>query len=288
MQKRLRAIAAELKTHAPFTLFGAATGVICMLLFRNAGQELNHRLFLVFHPAHVVLSAIVTASLFKLYEKKAGILKIVVIGYIGAIGVATLSDCVLPFFGEDLLGVAIPVHSHGHEGEHGDEHDHEGEHLEEAVHDHSEAPGEHEHAEAVEPEGTDEAHDHDHAAAESSDQGTLGSVRRRLHLGFIEDWYLVNPAAILGILIAYFWPKTHFPHAGHVLISTWASSFHVLMNTHKELSGGLLLGAFVVLFIAVWLPCCISDIVFPMLFVKSAPPHAHGHCHHKPTKETSS
>jgi hypothetical protein len=88
-------------------------------------------------------------------------------------------------------------------------------------------------------------------------------------LGFIEDWYLVNPAALLGIVLAYFWPRTKFPHAGHVLISTWASSFHVLMNTHRELSLMMLIGVFVVLFIAVWVPCCISDIVFPLLFVKA-------------------
>ena len=27
-------------------------------------------------------------------------------------------------------------------------------------------------------------------------------------------------------------------------------------------------GIFVFLFIAVWVPCCLSDIVFPLLFVK--------------------
>jgi hypothetical protein len=50
------------------------------------------------------------------------------------------------------------------------------------------------------------------------------------------------------------------------------------MNTHRELSAMLFLGIFVVLFIAVWLPCCMSDIVFPMLFVRS--PHLHAGHHH--------
>lgn len=270
MQKRLVAIAAELKIHAPFTLFGAATGIICMLLFRNAGQELNHRLFQVFHPAHVVLSAIVTTSLFKLYEKKASVFKIVVIGYVGAIGVATLSDCVLPFFGEDLLGVAIPVHSHEHEHDHeaAVEDPEEHHHNEEAVSEHAEETGdEHDHAEEA---------GHEHETVSENAHGHANSIRDRLHLGFIEDWYVVNPAALLGIAIAYFWPRTKFPHAGHVLVSTWASSFHVLMNTQRDLSATMLLGVFLVLFIAVWLPCCISDIVFPMLFIKSAPLHVHG------------
>ncbi len=292
MPKRIRAILSELEHHAPFTLVGAATGIVCMLLFRKAGPEVNHKLFLVFHPAHVVLSAIVTAALFRLHDKKASVLKIVVIGYLGAIGVATVSDCVLPFFGESLLGVAIPTHAdlHQHEHAHGDEapaHDHshaantpahahdEAEH----VHDHQVDAG-HSH------ETPAHAHDHDHETDPAHSQGEQahtshghGSVRERLHLGFIEDWYIVNPAALLGILIAYYWPRTKFPHAGHVLISTWASSFHVLMNTHRELSPVMLIGVFLVLFIAVWLPCCISDIVFPLLFVKSAPPHTHDHAH---------
>jgi hypothetical protein len=243
MRGRIAAIGLELKHHAPFTLFGAATGIVCMLLFHNAGQAVNHRLFLVFHPAHVVLSAIVTASLFKRYEKKTSLIKLLVIGYLGAVGVATVSDCVLPYFGETMLGVALPTHADLHHG-------------------------------------SGPADDHDHGATARDDHSHEGcAVRPRLHLGFIEDWYVVNPAALLGIFIAYFWPRTTFPHAGHVLVSTWASSFHILMNTHAELTATMLVGIFVVLFIAVWLPCCISDIVFPLLFVKSAPPHSHVHMH---------
>jgi len=248
MNQRLARILTELKNHAPFTLFGASTGLICMFLFMNIGPEINHRLFQIFHPGHVVLSAIVTASLYKLYEGKAGFLKILLVGYIGSIGIATLSDCVLPFFGESILGVAIPVHAD--------------------LHEHDEATG----------HSNDEDVHHENGSGPESSEETP-DIRARLHLGFIEDWYLVNPAALLGIFIAYFWPRTRFPHAGHVLISTWASSFHVLMNTHRELTTVMLLGIFVVLFIAVWLPCCISDIVFPLLFVDSECDICHAHHH---------
>ena len=256
-QKKVTIILSELKNHAPFTLFGAATGLICMFLFKNIGPDINHQLFQVFHPGHVVLSAIVTASLYKLYEGKAGIMRILLVGYIGSIGVATLSDCVLPFFGESILGVAIPVHSDLHE------------HDEGSVNNHQE---EQDVNSPVEP-----VHHEQDAESETGDKAP--SIRARLHLGFIEDWYLVNPAALLGILIAYFRPRTRFPHAGHVLISTWASSFHVLMNTHRELSTIMFLGLFVILFIAVWLPCCISDIVFPLLFVNSECDSSHTHHH---------
>jgi hypothetical protein len=230
MKHKLKRILTELKKHAPFTLFGAATGLACMLLFKNVESRISYHLFQVFHPGHVVLSGIVTAALYRLYEGKAGFVKILLVGYFGSIGIATLSDCILPFFGESILGVAIPVHS--------DLHHHDG-----------------------------AAHYEDGSAPETNDKPA--GIRARLHLGVIEDWYLVNPAALLGILIGYFRPLTKFPHAGHVLVSTWASSFHVLMNTHRELTAVMLVGVFVVLFIAVWLPCCVSDIVFPLLFVGS-------------------
>jgi hypothetical protein len=213
--RRLKQVGAELKAHSPFTLFGALTGIAMMLLFRNISHESSYRLFYIFHPAHVVLSAMVTASLFRLHEKTKGFLIVLIVGYIGSIGTATLSDSILPYFGEDILGVVVPTES--------------------AVHGHSpEAQNEH-----------------------------------KLHIGFIEEWEIVNPSALLGILIAYFLPRSKMPHAFHILISTWASAAHIMMNTHQPLTAVLVLGFVIVLFIAVWLPCCFSDIVFPMLLVKT-------------------
>jgi hypothetical protein len=215
---RLKQVLIELKAHSPFTLFGALTGILLMLLFRNIGHTASYRMFYIFHPVHVVLSAMVTASLFRLHRKTKSFIVILIVGYVGSVGIATLSDSILPFFGEEILGVAIPAHSHEH----------------------------HEH--------------HDETTQEHYNE---------LHLGFIEEWYIVNPAALLGIVIAYFLPRTKLPHAFHILISTWASSAHIMMNTHQPMTVVLLLCAFIVLFIAVWLPCCFSDIIFPMLLVKT-------------------
>ncbi len=216
---RLKQVGIELKAHSPFTLFGALTGIALMFLFRGISHQASYRLFYIFHPAHVVLSAMVTASLFRLHEKTKSFFIILIVGYVGSIGTATLSDSILPFFGEDILGVVIPteaaVHSHTPEAE------------------------------------TDKAHEH------------------KLHIGFIEEWEIVNPAAFLGIFIAYFLPRTKLPHAFHILISTWASSAHIMMNTFQPITAVLMLGFFIVLFIAVWLPCCFSDIIFPMLLVKA-------------------
>lgn len=244
---RFQNILAELRAHTPFTIIGALTGIAFMLLFRDVEPAEARLLFQIFHPLHVLLSAIVTASLFQLHRKAKSFLLVLVIGYVGAIGVTTLSDSILPFFGESILGVTIPshamIHQHGHEASSAV--------MEKHVH------GEEEHAEAA------AEHEGHHAV-----HGEAHPVTPELHLGFIEDWWLVTPAAILGVILAYFWPYTKLPHAGHVLLSTWASSSHILMNTQAELGAALLAGILIVLFLAVWLPCCVSDIIFPLLFVK--------------------
>ena len=94
----------------------------------------------------------------------------------------------------------------------------------------------------------------------------LDLPNRGIRIGFIEEWYIVNPAAFAGIAIGYWKPVTKLPHFGHVLISTWASLFHVIMALGETVSWLTYLVIFAFLFIGVWLPCCTSDIVFPLLF----------------------
>lgn len=105
---------------------------------------------------------------------------------------------------------------------------------------------------------------------------------RELHLGFIEEWYIVNPIAFLGVVLAYFMPHTKCPHSAHILISTWASLFHVLMAVDKSVSVYIYFGVLFLLFISDWIPCCFSDIVFPLLFIpKEFHDSACPCCHHK-------
>ena len=241
MKNRLKAISAELKNHAPFTLFGSLTGIICMLLLRNLDHEISRRIFYVFHPGHVFLSSIVIASLFQLYSKRGKLIAVLLIGVLGSVGVGTLSDSLIPYAGEVLLGMRLDPHAHG---------------------------------------GTDVAESED-STGHKHEQGSHAeneSFAEQAHIGFIEGWYIVIPAAIAGVLIAYFKPKTKFPHAGHVLLSTWASSFHMLMAMGGNVSVLKMIGSFGFLFLAVWIPCCFSDIVFPLLFVKAGA-EIH-HCHH--------
>jgi hypothetical protein len=225
--KKLGIIVKELEGHAPFTLFGAFTGIACMLLFKNLDHDTSEKIFYVFHPGHIFLSAIVIASMFQIHTKRKQIITILLVGVLGSLVIGTLSDSLIPYAGEVVLGMRIEGHSHG------DEHDHEQEGFAEEA-----------------------------------------------HIGFIEGWYVVIPAAIAGVLIALFKPRTKIPHAGHVLLSTWASSFHMLMAMGGNTSVLKLVGSFGFLFLAVLLPCCFSDIVFPLLFVKSSDDLSHFHHHH--------
>ena len=191
----------ELKSHSPFTIFGAFTGIIIIILLNNINipSRVSFNIFYTLHPIHVLLSSLVTASMYELHTGgKIKLWLLIIIGYIGSIGIATLSDSIIPYIGEVLLNLP----------------------------------------------------------------------NRGIHLGFIEKWWLVNPLAFLGILIAYFRPTTKFPHFGHVLLSTWASLFHIIMALGGSLHWFFYIVIFFFLFISVWIPCCISDIVFPLLFAK--------------------
>ncbi len=261
---KLKQILQELKVHSPFTLLGAGTGIVLMLLGRAYLKGYEHTLFAIFHPLHVLLSAMVTAALFEMHRKMNNFLIILLVGVVGSIGITTLSDSIMPFFGESILGVAIPTHAglHEHAHERADSHV---ETADEHEHDHDPAGGETDAGGPAANPHEAESLEHVHGPA-CADGHAVEPIRPSLHLGFIEEWYLVFPAAILGVVLAYFRPATKLPHAGHVLLSTWASSAHVLMNTHADITALLLVGILIVLFLAVWLPCCVSDIVFPLLF----------------------
>jgi hypothetical protein len=106
-------------------------------------------------------------------------------------------------------------------------------------------------------------------------EGASLNFNIEFHLPFIEEWWLVNPAALAGIAVGYWKQTTKVPHWGHVMVSTWASLFYfTAFATANWLP--LLPVIFVFLFIAVWLPCCFSDIIFPLLFIRGGLPAHEG------------
>jgi len=189
-------IARELKRHAPFTALGTVTGIVIMaiIVFGNVPSSTSHTIFYTLHPAHVLLSALVTTAMYMRY-RKAKIWIAILIGWTGSIGTATISDAIIPFLGGILLGVQM-----------------------------------------------------------------------EFHIPFIEEWW-INLLALAGIAIGYWKHTTRIPHFGHVLLSTWASLFYfTAFGIANWIS--LLPFIFLFLFLAVWIPCCTSDIVYPLLFVR--------------------
>jgi hypothetical protein len=196
---KTKIIAAELRVHAPFTAFGTVTGIVIMAatIYTHLPKEISAGLFWTFHPLHVVLSGFVTAAMYRLHGNHR-LWQTLWIGYVGAIGIATLSDSLIPYAGELLLDLP----------------------------------------------------------------------HRGVHIGAIEKWWLVNPLAVAGVALAFVRPRTKFPHAGHVLLSTWASLFHMTMALGTDVDAATMVLIATFLFLAVWIPCCTSDIVFPLLFTK--------------------
>ncbi len=195
---KLSVIGKELRDHIYFTVVGTLSGILIFLaiVYFNLPRSLSRRLFWTLHPIHVVLSALATTGMYRLHSEKDNFFYAILIGYTGAIFIATLSDSLIPYAGEYLLNLP----------------------------------------------------------------------NKGVHIGFIEKWWLVNPLAFAGIGLALLWPRTKFPHTGHVLLSTYTSLFHITMalGTEISLSQVVVIGLF--LFLAVWIPCCTSDIVFPLLF----------------------
>ncbi len=98
--------------------------------------------------------------------------------------------------------------------------------------------------------------------------GALLRVPITLHVCLIEHPWLIALSALAGIGIGLLRPWTRFPHAGHILLSTYASLFYLTTWGAPANWVPLLPLIFLIIFVAVWIPCCLSDIVFPLLFVR--------------------
>jgi 4-hydroxybenzoate polyprenyltransferase len=212
----LKRIGIELLHHIPFTAMGAVIGIAAMAVVTilNTPVNLSETLFFTFHPLHVVFSALVTTAIYR-KQKKQRLWLVVIVGYVGSVGIATLSDAVIPFLEGSSLKIDMAFH--------------------------------------------------------------LPFLETEIMPFFgIPAWIIVNAAAAIGIAIGFFKPNTRFPHMGHVLLSTWASLFgFTAFGTADWLP--LLPIIFVFLFLAVWIPCCVSDIVFPLLWTGGESAHEHSH-----------
>ncbi|OGX08160.1 MAG: hypothetical protein A2Z88_09220 [Omnitrophica WOR_2 bacterium GWA2_47_8] len=120
MQKEGKAqyIILELGRHLPYTIFGVSMGLLLMGVFTffatlaraedllaPAAGEFFH----VTHTSHILFSAITTTAMFWKHEKR--MLKAILVGFLGSIGICGLSDAVFPFLGGHLLlGGHMQIH----------------------------------------------------------------------------------------------------------------------------------------------------------------------------------
>jgi len=103
--------------------------------------------------------------------------------------------------------------------------------------------------------------------------GYLLGVKMHLHICIIAHPMLVLPFVLFGLCMGFVLPamleSTIFSHAAHVLISSMASIFYLVsfgLTDWIPVSGMV----FIYMVLAVMIPCCTSDIVFPLLLVRKA------------------
>lgn len=85
------------------------------------------------------------------------------------------------------------------------------------------------------------------------------------HLPAVENPILIFGVAIFGSTTGIIWRKTKFPHFIHVLISIFASLLYIFAYS-ANFSFLTIILIFIITTISVIVPCCLSDIVLPIIF----------------------
>ncbi len=173
-------------------------------------------LFHLFHPAHILFSAIATTAMFYKYDKS--LLKAIVIGSIGSIVICTISDALVPAITTRIMGYSSEI-----------------------------------------------------------------------HLCILESPMQVIPFAIIGVFLGLAAvlsgsiKSTITSHSVHVITSTMATLFYTIAHTGKLIWIDQVGVVFLMTVVAVGGICCLSDVIFPLMFTKEARKdyalHGHDHPH---------
>ena len=189
---KLKEIIHELKEHLPFTLMATLVSMVLIVisLRENWIKEMTP-IFYLFHPAHVILSALVSSAIFYNYKKK--IIPSMLTGIIISIIICSISDIIFPYLGSFLFGVPISF-----------------------------------------------------------------------HLPTLENPLIILVAGLIGAVAGITIKKTKVPHFLHVFISIFASLFYIFAYA-RAFSFMNLIFILIVTSISVVIPCCLGDIVLPLL-----------------------
>jgi hypothetical protein len=96
--------------------------------------------------------------------------------------------------------------------------------------------------------------------------GSFLQLNTAFHLPILENTPLILFVAAAGGVFGISTVLTKFPHFLHVFLSVFASLFYLLAFS-ATFNPLFFIGSFIVVFISVIIPCCLSDIIFPLLFL---------------------
>jgi hypothetical protein len=186
----------ELKEHAPFTFFATLVAILLVVIIKfSLFKEVPEGLFHIMHPAHVFVSAMVSAALF--YKYKKNVITSLLVGMGASIIIGTISDVLFPYLG--AISFNLPT---------------------------------------------------------------------EFHLPIIEESFLIISTAIIGSILGIVLKLSKEPHFLHVFLSVFASLFYLTSFT-QQLVYTQFLAMILIVFIAVLIPCCVSDIILPVLLSKN-------------------
>ncbi|MBU2576358.1 MAG: hypothetical protein KKF50_01415 [Nanoarchaeota archaeon] len=97
--------------------------------------------------------------------------------------------------------------------------------------------------------------------------GNLFSLHTHFHLPIIEKPFLILGVALAGAAIGMKWNLFKVSHSVHVFLSIFASLFYLLAFS-ININAWIILIFSLIVFLCVFIPCCISDIVFPLWFIR--------------------
>jgi len=98
-----------------------------------------------------------------------------------------------------------------------------------------------------------------------------------LHIPLLHNPPLIIAIALIGSIFGIIFKKSELPHSLHVLLSVFASIFYLITYANTPNAIALIISIIIVT-IAVVFPCCLSDIIFPLIFTKNKV-HTHKHKH---------
>jgi len=107
--------------------------------------------------------------------------------------------------------------------------------------------------------------------------GNFLALETSLHIPILESPLVILVSAAVGSLIGIYFNLFKINHALHIFLSVFASLFYLLAFS-SAVGFWMVLAISLIVFLVVYIPCCISDIVFPILFVKK-PCKDCGHWH---------